>query len=156
MKEKKAKKKKVWIVQFDFSGETWGIKFEDIQEILEEKKVTPVPKTPPFIMGVIHQRGRVITVIDLALLMGLVPGKDAESKVVFLKNDTMDIGLLVRSKITTELLPEELVETGLMVKEKRIEGRLIITKKIIKKDKTQINLLESDRISEFLDRYPFK
>jgi purine-binding chemotaxis protein CheW len=98
----------LWLVLFELLGETWGIRFSDIQEILSTKKITPVPKAPSFVAGLTHKRGKIITVIDLDLLAGEAPRETKEIRIIHLKNSGMDIGLLIQSKVSSALLPEEL------------------------------------------------
>lgn len=87
----------VWLVLFELLGETWGIRFSDIQEILSTQKITPVPKAPPFVTGLTHKRGKIITVIDLDLLAGETPRESKEIRIIHLKNSGMDIGLLIKN-----------------------------------------------------------
>lgn len=155
MEEASPQEKITWIIIFTLLGENWGIKFEEVQELIEQKEITPVPKTPPFILGITHKRGKIITVIDFALLIGKAPEKVKGSKIIVLKSDKLSIGLRVTSKISTEILPEELASNGVVFKENRGEENLILGQKIVSKDKTKINLLECGRIIEFLEHYPF-
>jgi len=47
-----------------------GIEVAQIQEVLRKTPVTPVPKTPPAIGGLINLRGQIVTAIDLRTLFG--------------------------------------------------------------------------------------
>ncbi|MDY6863556.1 MAG: chemotaxis protein CheW, partial [Thermodesulfobacteriota bacterium] len=90
MKEDKA----VQIILFSLSGKSWGIKFEDIKEIIEVRQITPVPKTPPFISGIINHRGNILTIIDLALFAEQSPGNEkGYFKIFHLKSNKMNLGL---------------------------------------------------------------
>ncbi len=50
---------------FKLSDEEYGIGILKIKEIIGMMPVTPVPKTPDFVKGVINLRGKVIPVMDL-------------------------------------------------------------------------------------------
>jgi purine-binding chemotaxis protein CheW len=52
---------------FSMDGEEYGIEILKVKEIIGMMPITPVPKTPEFVKGVINLRGRVIPVIDLRL-----------------------------------------------------------------------------------------
>lgn len=52
---------------FSMNGEEYGIGILKVKEIIGMMPITPVPKTPEFVKGVINLRGRVIAVIDLRL-----------------------------------------------------------------------------------------
>lgn len=53
------------ILTFVLDGDWFGVEIECIQEVLEYRDVTPVPRTPNFMLGVINLRGKVIPVVDL-------------------------------------------------------------------------------------------
>lgn len=52
---------------FSLAGEEYGIGILKVKEIIGMMPVTPVPKTPPYVKGVINLRGKVIPVADLRL-----------------------------------------------------------------------------------------
>ena len=56
---------------FSLAGEEYGIGILKVREIIGMMPVTPVPRTPDFVKGVINLRGKVIPVIDLRLRFGL-------------------------------------------------------------------------------------
>jgi len=55
----------VQILTFTLDDEVYGADIVQIQEVLEYRKVTRVPRTPDFLLGVINLRGHVVPVIDL-------------------------------------------------------------------------------------------
>jgi len=52
---------------FSLAGEEYGIGILKVKEIIGMMSVTPVPKTPSYVKGVINLRGKVIPVADLRL-----------------------------------------------------------------------------------------
>jgi purine-binding chemotaxis protein CheW len=52
---------------FVIAGEEYAISLLKVKEIIEYDTVTPVPKTPEWVRGVINLRGNVVPVIDLAV-----------------------------------------------------------------------------------------
>jgi len=56
---------------FSLAGEEYGIGILKVREIIGMMPITPVPRTPDFVKGVINLRGKVIPVIDLRLRFGL-------------------------------------------------------------------------------------
>jgi purine-binding chemotaxis protein CheW len=52
---------------FSLDKEEYGIGILKVKEIIGMMPITPVPRTPSFVKGVINLRGRVIPVIDLRL-----------------------------------------------------------------------------------------
>ncbi len=58
---------------FSLGEEEFGINILKIKEIIGLLSITPVPRTPPFVKGVINLRGKVIPVVDLRLRFELSP-----------------------------------------------------------------------------------
>jgi purine-binding chemotaxis protein CheW len=54
-----------------------------------------VPRAPPAVYGVINLRGRVVTVIDLRILLGLPEAGGPNQKIVLLDRGRRDLGLAV-------------------------------------------------------------
>jgi purine-binding chemotaxis protein CheW len=48
-----------------------GIEVERIQEVLQDCDITPVPKSPPAVRGLINLRGQIVTAVDLKTRFGL-------------------------------------------------------------------------------------
>jgi len=63
---------------FKLDGEVYGLGILKVQEIIGMMTVTRVPKTPPYVRGVINLRGRVIPVIDLRLKFELEAREDTD------------------------------------------------------------------------------
>jgi purine-binding chemotaxis protein CheW len=56
---------------FELGGEEYAFPVMRVQEVLELVPVTRVPSTPPYVLGVIDVRGRMVPVVDLAAKLGL-------------------------------------------------------------------------------------
>jgi purine-binding chemotaxis protein CheW len=56
---------------FGLAGEEYGIEILKIKEIIGLMPITAVPRTPPYIKGVINLRGKVIPVMDLRIRFGM-------------------------------------------------------------------------------------
>jgi purine-binding chemotaxis protein CheW len=50
--------------------EVLAVPIEDVREILQVGRLTPLPRTPAFVRGVMNLRGAVVPVIDLAARLG--------------------------------------------------------------------------------------
>lgn len=73
------------LLLFRLGDEWYAVKVSDVREIFQEYAVTPVPCVPGFILGVVNIRGEIISVTDVAVLMGLdvgAPGEDAPAIVI--------------------------------------------------------------------------
>lgn len=56
---------------FTLDREEYGIGILKIKEIIGMMPITPVPRTPAYVKGVINLRGKVIPVLDLRLRFGM-------------------------------------------------------------------------------------
>lgn len=59
--------------------QTFGIPVLQVQDVLSAQKVAPVPLSPPKISGSINLRGRIVTVIDMRVVLGLEPFSDDQN-----------------------------------------------------------------------------
>jgi purine-binding chemotaxis protein CheW len=81
-------------------GRLYGLEVAHIREIVRSQEVTPLPKAPALIEGVIDLRGAVIPVIDLSrALHEEVVSEGPTTRIVVLEVDGMAIGLRVEAAV---------------------------------------------------------
>ncbi len=61
---------------FELAEEEYGIEILKVREIIGLLSITPVPRTPEYVRGVINLRGKVIPVVDLKLKFGMNRSED--------------------------------------------------------------------------------
>lgn len=61
------------LLRMAVGSEVLAIPIEHVREILEVGRLTPLPRTPSFVRGVMNLRGAVVPVIDLPARLGLPP-----------------------------------------------------------------------------------
>lgn len=77
-----------------------GIDINVIQEMNKQMTMTKVPQSPAHVLGIMNLRGRIVTIIDLGLKLGLSPSKTTDnSRIIIVNSRDENIGLLV-DKIT--------------------------------------------------------
>lgn len=59
------------LLTFSLGSEGYGISILKVKEIIGMMDITPVPRTPEFIKGVINLRGKIIPVMDLRTKFGM-------------------------------------------------------------------------------------
>ncbi len=59
------------VLSFILGHEEYGVDILRVQEIKGWEKITPIPNTPKYVMGVINLRGAVVPIIDLRVRFGL-------------------------------------------------------------------------------------
>lgn len=77
------------------AGERIAIAAIETQAVIELGKVVPVPCAPDIISGLATQRSRTLTVIDVALALGLPPRPDAPRFAVVVEIDGVGYALAV-------------------------------------------------------------
>jgi purine-binding chemotaxis protein CheW len=78
-------------------GQTmFGLPITHILEIVGAARPQPVPLAPPFVGGLVHYRGDVLTTVTLRQLLGLPP-KAGPQAILVLENSCGCFGLLVDS-----------------------------------------------------------
>jgi len=84
------------ILCFRISDEIYGINIMELKEIIKPRETTELPRTPPFIMGVISLRGVIIPVLNLRERLGLSMGaQKGRERFVIVKRHEGFTGLLV-------------------------------------------------------------
>ncbi|MGK5095200.1 chemotaxis protein CheW [Deltaproteobacteria bacterium TL4] len=83
-------------VTFKVGDERFGVHIEVVQQIIRPPRITPIPRTPDFFLGVLNLRGETISTVDLRQRFGLshVPRHDNQ-RVLIVDYAASRLGLLV-------------------------------------------------------------
>jgi chemotaxis signal transduction protein len=60
----------LWVAEFPVGEETYAIPLEALRAAVPLKMVTPVPLSPPHVIGILRFQGQIITALSLASLLG--------------------------------------------------------------------------------------
>jgi purine-binding chemotaxis protein CheW len=94
------------LLEFSLACETYGIETVYVRETRPLRDITPLPCTPPFVLGLINVRGRVISVIDIKRFFDLpVKGLTDLSKVIILHDGEMEFGILADTVLGVRTIP---------------------------------------------------
>lgn len=86
------------IVCFKIGNEEYGIDILQVQEILKLPKVTRLPKSKPYIMGVIDLRSKVLPIVDLSKRFGIESNRLTEnSRAIVVNISGKKVGLGIDS-----------------------------------------------------------
>jgi purine-binding chemotaxis protein CheW len=86
------------LVVFRLAGERYGLHATQVVSVAPLRDLTPVPCTPPVVLGVINHHGRILPVLDLRPLLALAAVAPTEgSRVVVVDTSTTRVGLLAES-----------------------------------------------------------
>lgn len=94
------------IVEFLLSPERYGIESTFIGEVYPLRDLTPLPCTPPFVLGIMNIRGRILSVLDIRKFFDLPEkGLSDLNKVIILHGNAMEFGILADAIIGTRTVP---------------------------------------------------
>ena len=98
------------VVEFDLANERYGIALTSVREVCLLRELTPVPCTPPFVLGIINLRGEIRTVIDLKKCFDLPEqGITDLNKILLVRHAEMQLGILAdRIRGVRAISPAEL------------------------------------------------
>lgn len=84
------------VVVFEVNKEKFGIEIVFSREILNNRKITPLPAMPPHILGMLSVRNQVIPVISLNRMIFKIDGtRTDETKVIIVEHRDSAVGLMV-------------------------------------------------------------
>ena len=97
---------------FFLEEEEYGLEILKVREIIGVMEITPVPRTPEFIRGVINLRGKVIPVIELRQKFGMETVEQTdETCIIVVQAEGMEMGIVVdRVSEVTDISSEEIQE----------------------------------------------
>jgi len=83
---------------FTLAGETYALPVEFLEDVFILRDITPVPCTPPFVMGIVAIRGQIFSIINLKTLFEMPEHAETPLRTVLLiSNNAMTFGMAVDS-----------------------------------------------------------
>ncbi len=125
---------------FMLAGEEYGIKILNVQEIKGWSGVTPIPNTPPHILGILNLRGTVVPIIDLRTCFGLEPSEFGPTTVVIMAKSVQEdgekvVGIVVDAVSEVYNVPVREIEPppamGMLVSTEFIKGLATVEGKMV-------------------------
>ncbi len=99
----------VELCAFRVGEEEYAIDLRRLREILQPLPITPVPRAPEYVEGVIDLRGEVVPVVDVRKRLGLTASPGARSKVMVVQLAGRVLGLVVDSVTGVIRLPRSAI-----------------------------------------------
>jgi purine-binding chemotaxis protein CheW len=90
-------------VRLRIGAETYAVPVEHVLEVAELGEVTPIPGSPPELLGVRNLRGQILPIVDFAQVFGIPASRSAQRLIVaegrghragFAVDEVSDIGSL--------------------------------------------------------------
>lgn len=97
---------------FGLDSEEYGLEILKVREIIGMMDITPVPRTPEYVRGVINLRGSVIPVVDLRLKFGMASAdRTDETCIIVVDVADVEMGIVVdRVSEVLDIVDEEIEE----------------------------------------------
>ncbi len=133
---------------FTLGEEIFALDIGYVREILDDTKITKIPRTPPSLRGVLNVRGHAVPVVDLRLKFGMSATEMTVNTCVIItevriENDVTQVGALADTvQEVLEIEPADVVpppQMGTAIATRFIRG-------IARKDNRFIIILDVNRI----------
>ena len=84
------------LAAFSLGASLFAVRADLVQEVVRVGELTPAHHAPPFVVGIRNLRGRIVTVVDLAVCLGLgVVEPSPDNRVLIVDSQNEPVGVLV-------------------------------------------------------------
>jgi purine-binding chemotaxis protein CheW len=87
------------VVEFQLGGEKYALDINFAREIVEMMPITPIPRSPPYLRGVMNLRGEITNIITISSMLGLSESSgEGGRKIIVLSSEATggeNIGIVV-------------------------------------------------------------
>jgi purine-binding chemotaxis protein CheW len=102
------------VMLFRLGSEQFAVEMSVLRATQPSRGLTPIPSTPPHVAGVLNVRGEIVTVLDLASVLGVArDSTDEDTYVLLAEGPEGQVGLLVDEVMGTHQLVSSDVSTTL-------------------------------------------
>jgi purine-binding chemotaxis protein CheW len=108
------------LLELRLADEHYAVETRYVQEVHPLHELTPLPGTPPFVLGIVNVRGRILPVLDLKKFFELPErGITDMHRIIRVRGEDMELGILadivvgVRSVAPSRLQPSLPTLTGI-------------------------------------------
>jgi purine-binding chemotaxis protein CheW len=86
------------LVVFSLGREEFAVEVTQVREIMRMEEITRMPKSPPFVEGIINLRGQIIAVVDLARRLNLESAdRGIDTRIIVVEAEEIKVGMIVDS-----------------------------------------------------------
>ncbi len=83
------------LLEFRLASERYAIETRHVQDVHPLRDLTPLPCTPPFVLGIVNVRGRILPVLDLKKFFDLPePGLTDLHRIILVRGNDLEFGVL--------------------------------------------------------------
>ena len=130
------KEESLQFIVFRLAREWYGVEITKVKEIIKTGKITYLPSSPEFIVGIVNLRGNILSVTDLKTIFSLPYEESTEkTRIIVIKSGVLETGLLVDEVVESIEVPVSKIEPVLLsIPEEEgiyIEGQCKVDNKLV-------------------------
>lgn len=102
------------LLEFRLARESYAIETRHVREVYPLKSLTPLPCTPPFVLGIVNVRGRIVPVIDIKKFFDLPDqGLTDLHRIILVRGGDLELGLLADVTVGMRTVPMDSLQASL-------------------------------------------
>src|SRR5712691_11870622 len=104
--KKKSREACLEVVEFGLAKECYALETSYVLEVYPFRELTPLPCTPPFVLGILNVRGRILSVIDLRKFFDLPDTRITDlHKIIVVYTGELEVGILADIVLGVQSIP---------------------------------------------------
>jgi purine-binding chemotaxis protein CheW len=120
------REEEIQLVVFKLGDEEFGVNIHQVREIVKLIPITPIPRAPGCIEGVVNLRGQVVAVMDLAKRLDLTPHPRSErTRIIVVELEENTVGMIVDEVSEVLRTPTSRIEKTPQIVESDISQKYI-------------------------------
>ncbi len=132
------------LVVFSLGREEFAVEVTQVREIMRMEEITRMPKSPPFVEGIINLRGQIIAVVDLARRLNLDSAeRGGDTRIIVVEAEEIKVGMIVDSVSEVLRINGEEVEANPTL---ATDMSVAYMRGVVKQDNRLIILLDLTRV----------
>ena len=102
------------VLEFRLAQERYAVETQHVHEVVPLKDMTPLPCTPPFVLGIVNVRGRITPVFDIKKFFDL-PDKGLTDlhRIIVVHGNDLELGLLADVIVGVRTIPLDSLQPSL-------------------------------------------
>jgi purine-binding chemotaxis protein CheW len=102
------------LLEFRLAQERYALEARFVREVSTFKDLTPLPCCPPFVLGIVNMRGRILPVFDLKKFFDL-PEKGLTDlhRIILVGDNDLELGLLADMIVGVRSIPAATLQDSL-------------------------------------------
>ncbi len=102
------------VLEFRVAQERYALETRYVREVYPLKDLTPLPCTPPFVLGIVNVRGRILPVLDLKKFFDLTEqGLTDLHRIILIEGNGLELGLLADATVGVRSIPADSLQPSL-------------------------------------------